>query len=85
MTEVDKLSDGVTLARADVGTKLNVLDQQSSILTDTKLTVKTALSSVEDLDLASAITKMNVQMTAMQAAQSSFAKISQLSLFNYLR
>lgn len=85
MDEVDKLSDGVTLARADVGTKLNVLDQQTSILTDTKLTVKTALSSVEDLDLASAITKMNVQMTAMQAAQSSFAKISQLSLFNYLK
>ena len=85
MGEVDKLNEGVLLAQADAGTNLNVLDQQSSILTDTKLTLKTALSSVEDLDYASAITKMNVQMTAMQAAQASFAKISQLSLFNYLK
>lgn len=85
MGEVDHLTDGVVLARADAGTSLNVLDQQNSILNDTKLTLKTALSSTEDLDYASAITKMNVQMTALQAAQSSFAKISQLSLFNYLR
>lgn len=83
--EVDKLSEGVLLAQADVGTNLNVLDQQSAILTDTKLTLKTALSSAEDLDYAGAITKMNVQLTAMQAAQASFAKISQLSLFNYLK
>ncbi len=85
MGEVDSLTNGVVLARADAGSSLNVLDQQSSILTDTKLTLKTALSSSEDLDYASAITKMNVQMTALQAAQSSFAKISQLSLFNYLK
>ncbi len=85
MGEMDKLSEGVLLAQADVGTNLNVLDQQNSILTDTKLTLKTALTSIEDLDYASAITKMNVQMTAMQAAQASFAKISQLSLFNYLK
>ena len=85
MGEVDSLTNGVVLARADVGSNLNVLDQQNSILTDTKLTLKTALSSSEDLDYASAITKMNVQMTALQAAQSSFAKISQLSLFNYLK
>lgn len=83
--EVDQLSEGVILARADVGTNLNVLDQQSAILTDTKLTLKTALSSTEDLDYATAITKMNVQLTAMQAAQASFSKISQLSLFNYLK
>ena len=83
--EVDHLTDGVVLARADAGTSLNVLDQQNAILTDTKLTLKTALSASEDLDYASAITKMNVQMTAMQAAQTSFAKISQLSLFNYLK
>ncbi|MFM6992710.1 MAG: flagellar hook-associated protein FlgL [Rhodoferax sp.] len=85
MGEVDSLTNGIVLARADAGTSLSVLDQQNSILTDTKLTLKTALSSSEDLDYASAITKMNVQMTALQAAQASFSKISQLSLFNYLK
>jgi len=39
---------------------------------------------VEDLDYTAAITKMNKDQLALQAAQSSFAKISQLSLFTYL-
>ena len=42
-------------------------------------------SNVEDLDYAAAITKMNQQMLSLEAAQSSFAKMSQLNLFNYLK
>jgi flagellar hook-associated protein 3 FlgL len=40
---------------------------------------------VEDLDYAKAITEMNKQVLSLEAAQSSFAKISQLTLFDYLR
>jgi flagellar hook-associated protein 3 FlgL len=36
------------------------------------------------LDYASAITKMNQQMLSLEAAQSSFAKVSKLSLFNFI-
>ena len=46
--------------------------------------LKTTRSDVEDLDYTTAITKMNKDQLAMEAAQSSFAKISQLSLFKYL-
>ncbi len=49
------------------------------------LTLKTTLSNIEDLDYATAITQMNKQMLALEAAQSSFAKISKLSLFDYIR
>ena len=38
-----------------------------------------------DLDYADAITKMNMQLVGLQAAQMSYSKISNLSLFNYLR
>ncbi len=41
-------------------------------------------SNVEDLDYAEAITQMNKEMLALEAAQSSFAKIAQLNIFNYL-
>jgi flagellar hook-associated protein 3 FlgL len=37
------------------------------------------------VDYTEAITKMNKEMLALEAAQSSFAKISQLNLFSYLR
>jgi flagellar hook-associated protein 3 FlgL len=83
--ELDTLQQGISLARAQIGTNLNVVDQQTSVLDDTTLNLKSTLSSIEDLDYASAITKMNQQMMSLEAAQASFAKVSQLNLFNYIK
>ncbi|PUE35471.1 flagellar hook-associated protein FlgL [Limnohabitans sp. Hippo4] len=83
--ELDDLMQGLSMARANIGTNLNVVDQQSSVIEDTTLNLKTTLSSIEDLDYASAITKMNQQMMSLEAAQSSFAKVSQLNLFNFIK
>lgn len=83
--EVDSLQQGISLAQASVGTDMQVVEQQTSIVQDTTLNLKTTLSNIEDLDFSKAITQMNKQMLALEAAQSSFAKISQLSLFNYLK
>jgi flagellar hook-associated protein 3 FlgL len=85
LTEMDALHQGVVLAQAQSGTDMKVLEQQRAVLDDTKLTLKTALSNVEDLDMAVAITQMQKQMLSLEAAQASFAKVSQLSLFNYLK
>ena len=83
--ELDGLLGGLSMARANIGSGLKGIDQQTSVIEDTVLNLKTTLSSVEDLDYASAITKMNQQMLSLEAAQSSFAKISQLNLFNYIK
>ena len=85
LDELDALTQGVSLARSQIGTYLNVVDQQSSVVEDNTLNLKTTLSSIEDLDYASAITKMNQQMLSLEAAQSSFAKVSQLNLFNFIK
>lgn len=85
LTEVDSLHRGVVLAQANSGTDMKVVEQQGTSLEETKLTLTTALSSVEDLDMAKAITQMQKQMLSLEAAQSSFAKISQMSLFAYLK
>jgi flagellar hook-associated protein 3 FlgL len=84
MTELDKLLTNIDLTRAQIGTDQNVLQGQQDIVTDTTLTLKNVLSGVEDLDYASAVAKLNQQTLALQAAQSSFAKVSQLNLFNYI-
>ena len=83
--EMDNLLNGISLARANVGTDLNVVEQQTQSIDETKLTLKTTLSNIEDLDMAEAITKMNKQMLSLEASQSSFAKITQLNLFNFIR
>ncbi|MEI7785046.1 MAG: flagellar hook-associated protein FlgL [Betaproteobacteria bacterium] len=83
--ELDQMLEGLTLAQANIGTDMAILDHQSSSTEDTLITLKQTLSDVQDLDYAQAIAEMNKQMMSLEAAQSSFSKISQLSLFQYLR
>lgn len=83
--EMDTLHQGIVLAQASSGTDLKVVEQQGAALDETKLTLASALSGVEDLDMAKAITGMQKQLLSLEAAQSSFAKISQMSLFAYLK
>ena len=85
LTEMDALHQGVVLAQAQSGTDMKVVEQQRAVLDDTKLSLKTTLSNVEDLDMATAITQMQKQILSLEAAQSSFAKVSQLTLFNYIK
>lgn len=85
LTEMDALHQGLIMAQADAGTDMQVLAQQSVVLDDTKLNLRTVLSNVEDLDMATALTHMQKQILSLEAAQSSFAKISQLTLFSYIR
>jgi flagellar hook-associated protein 3 FlgL len=82
--ELDAMQQGVSEATAQVGADLNVVDAQKSVLDEVTLRLKTTLSAVQDLDYTEAITRMNRDQLALEAAQSSFAKISKLSLFNYL-
>jgi len=84
IAEMDSLQQGTSDALAQVGTDMNVVDMQNSVLDEVTLRLKTTKSDTEDLDYTSAITKMNKDQLALEAAQSSFAKISQLSLFKYM-
>lgn len=84
IAEMDSLQQGTSDALAQVGTDMNVADMQNSVLDEVTLRLKTTKSDTEDLDYTSAITKMNKDQLALEAAQSSFAKISQLSLFKYM-
>jgi len=84
LTEMDSLHNGIVLAQAQAGTDMKVVEQQGAAIDETKLSLKTALSKIEDLDMATAVTDMQKLMLSLEAAQSSFAKTSQLSLFKYL-
>jgi flagellar hook-associated protein 3 FlgL len=84
ISEVDTLQNGVSQGLGQVGSDLAIVDMQNTVLDQVVLQLKTTRSDVEDLDYTSAITKMNKDQLALEAAQSSFAKISQLSLFKYL-
>ncbi len=84
IAEMDSIQQGVSDATARIGTDMNVVDMQNSVLDEITLRLKITKSDAEDLDYTSAITKMNKDQLALEAAQSSFARISQLSLFKYM-
>jgi flagellar hook-associated protein 3 FlgL len=84
LTEMDALHSGVVMAQADVGTDMKVVEQQGAVVDDTKLSLSVALSKVDDLDMTTAVTHMQKLMLSLEAAQSTFAKTSQMSLFKYL-
>jgi flagellar hook-associated protein 3 FlgL len=82
--DISKSLDKVLSTRSSVGARLNALDRQESINSDSVLNTKTVLSATEDLDYAEAISKLNQQTVALQAAQQTFTQVKKLSLFNYL-
>lgn len=84
ISEVDGLQEGVSNGLAQVGADLTVVDMQTSVLDEVVLRLKTTRSDVEDLDYTEAATKMSKDQLALEAAQNSFSKISQLSLFKYI-
>jgi flagellar hook-associated protein 3 FlgL len=84
IAEVDTLQNGISEGLGQIGADQTVVDLQNTVLDQVVLRLKTTRSDVEDLDYTEAITRMNKDQLALEAAQSSFAKISQLSLFKFL-
>ncbi len=85
IAEMDTLHQTLSLALAESGADQNNVQAQQDLLDETILRLKTTLSEAEDLDYTEAVTRMNKQMLSLEAAMSSFAKVSRLNLFEYLR
>lgn len=82
--EVTELHQGISLAQADVGSDRNVVESQSVAIDEQLLRLKSLESDLQDVDYSEAVTRMQKEMLSLQAAQSSFAQLSKLSLFNYI-
>lgn len=71
-------------ARASIGGRINALQQQSSVNADFRLFTQEALSDFQDVDFAEAISRFQLQQTVLQASFSSFSRVQELSLFNFI-
>jgi flagellar hook-associated protein 3 FlgL len=87
-TAIDELkvvSSNLNKNLVDNGLRQNLVDQRRDIGEGKILIYKGLLSDAQDVDYASAITQLSSDMLGLEAAQSTFAKVSQLSLFSFLR
>lgn len=85
LESLNQAMDSVSNAQVSVGTRIDTLQQQGSSYSDLSVTYKSALSDVQDVDMATAISNLSLQSTALQASQQVFAKIQGTSLFDYIR
>ena len=83
--DINQMHNNLSLAQAQNGSDQQVVQSQLDVLQDTALRLKSTLSDIEDLDYAEAVTRMNKEALALQAAMGSFSKISSLTLFDYIR
>ena len=77
--------DSISNKRSLIASQMSKNGMQKDVLESRKLVVDRDVSKLNDTDLAEMITKLQGQMTNLEAAQAAFSKIGQQSLFDYLR
>jgi flagellar hook-associated protein 3 FlgL len=85
LQNLDQAQTSFLDTRTKIGARMNTLDQQTQIGADVSLQYSTTLSSLTELDYASAASKFTQQQTALEASQQAYVKLQNLSLFNYLK
>ncbi len=85
LQNIDQALGRVTGLRTAVGARLDAIDAQGTANSDNKVQLQSALSNVQDLDYASAISRFQLQQTALQAAQQTYVQLGHMSLFDYIR
>jgi flagellar hook-associated protein 3 FlgL len=71
--------------RAAAGAMGAALESRLGRIAENSLTLDQAVSRLQDVDVAAAITRLQTLLMNQQAAQQSFVKIAGRSLFDYLR
>ena len=70
---------------ASVGARMQSVLTQSEILDNRMVVLQKDISDLRDADIAKLVIELQNAMTTLEAAQLAYSKISQISLFDYLR
>jgi len=82
---IDEAMERLLTAAAENGARQNRIEATESRILDAKLSLGSALSSIEDVDYAEILIKLKSEESIYQASLSSSAKIMQTNLMDFLR
>ena len=85
ISAVEAISNKLTVSYGTMASRVAAIESQRTIIEDTELRIDELLLREDDLDYAEAVTELTQESVALQALQASFAKLSQLTLFNFIR
>jgi len=83
--ELDNGLDNIVNTRSRVGARMQTLVSQTSISEEFKLVSQSTMSKLEDLDMAQAISDLQIEQTALEVAQQTFVQLQRLNLFDLIR
>jgi flagellar hook-associated protein 3 FlgL len=84
LQNLDNAQESIVQKQTEIGGRLNAVDSTQSFLEDSSVYSEDIRSQLRDVDYAEAISNLSFQSFVLQAAQQSFAQVSQLSLFDRL-
>jgi flagellar hook-associated protein 3 FlgL len=84
LSNLDNGLDNILRVRSAIGTRLREVEETQSSQADLVLHHQTTVSGLRDLDYAKAISDLTRQQLTYEAAQKSFVRVQELSLFNFL-
>ena len=85
LSELQTVSRNLNTNLVDNGLRQNLVEERRNISEEKIVIYKGLLSDARDVDYATAVTQLSSDMLALEAAQSTFAKVSQLSILNFIR
>ncbi|MCZ4280502.1 flagellin [Kiloniella laminariae] len=77
--------DGISSMRSQIGAQLSVLDSSKKNHADYKTYVQNTISSIEDVDIAEATSRLAFDQVQLQASYISLTRINETTLLNYIR
>ena len=83
LLNIDQALGAVLDVRTKVGSRLAAIESQTDTNASLSLTLEETLSGLQDLDYAEALSRLSLNVTTLEAAQQSFVRTQQLSLFDY--
>ncbi|WP_298266736.1 flagellar hook-associated protein FlgL [Geobacter sp.] len=84
LPNLDAATAQVLSTRTDLGARMNRFDGAKGILEEMKYSLTKVLSDKQDIDFMQVVSDLSKQQTAYQAAVAASAKVSQVSLLDYL-
>jgi flagellar hook-associated protein 3 FlgL len=84
LADIDQAMANLNTVRTSLGARQNAIDAQSQTNGDLKLQLSTIQSQLADTDVTSTVSRLAQQSNALDAAQASFVRVQNLSLFKYL-
>ncbi|MEE8058863.1 MAG: flagellar hook-associated protein FlgL [Pseudomonadales bacterium] len=84
LNNLDAAENNMSKLKSQIGARQNTLDSVRTLHEGVELVNQDVLSELRDLDYAEALSRLTLETFILEASQQSFARISNLSLFNFL-